>query len=253
MVLYLIGLGIDNEKDITLKGLETIKKCDKIYLENYTSKLNCSVSALERLYKKKIIPADRNLVEKKIESTILKEAKKQDVALLIIGDPFSATTHTDLLLRAKKSKIKTEIIHNTSILNAIGETGLELYKFGKTSSIPFSQKSFHPETAYDVIKNNKKIDLHTLLLLDLKPEENRFMTANEAIQCLLDIEKKRNDNVFTENTLCIGCARIGSEKKKIKFGKAIELLKFDFGKEVHCLIVPAKLHFIEKEALQQWK
>jgi diphthine synthase len=33
MVLYLIGLGLCNEKDITVKGLEYIKQSDYIYLD----------------------------------------------------------------------------------------------------------------------------------------------------------------------------------------------------------------------------
>ena len=37
MVLYLIGLGLGNEKDITIKGYEAIKKSSKVYLESYTS------------------------------------------------------------------------------------------------------------------------------------------------------------------------------------------------------------------------
>ena len=36
-MLYIIGLGLCDEKDITLKGLEAIKKSKKIYLEHYTS------------------------------------------------------------------------------------------------------------------------------------------------------------------------------------------------------------------------
>lgn len=36
-MLYLIGLGLGDEKDITIKGLEAIGKCDIIYLEHYTS------------------------------------------------------------------------------------------------------------------------------------------------------------------------------------------------------------------------
>lgn len=35
--LFLIGLGLGDEKDITLKGLEAIKECDYLYLEAYTS------------------------------------------------------------------------------------------------------------------------------------------------------------------------------------------------------------------------
>ena len=105
MGLNFIGIGLDNEKDITLKGLEKVKQCDFIYLESYTSKLNCSTEDLEKLYGKKIIIADRTLVEQKAEETILKNAKTSEVAFLVIGDIFGATTHTDLMLRAKKGTI----------------------------------------------------------------------------------------------------------------------------------------------------
>jgi diphthine synthase len=37
--LTFIGLGLYDEKDISLKGLEEIKKCDKVYAEFYTAKL----------------------------------------------------------------------------------------------------------------------------------------------------------------------------------------------------------------------
>ena len=70
MTLNLIGLGLNDEKDITLKGLELVKKADFVYLENYTSKLNCNLSYLEKLYGKKIILADRKLVEMDAEKTI---------------------------------------------------------------------------------------------------------------------------------------------------------------------------------------
>ncbi|MBS3121655.1 diphthine synthase [Candidatus Woesearchaeota archaeon] len=260
-MLYLIGLGLGDEKDITLKGLEIIKKCDLIYLENYTSKLQCSVKELEKLYEKKIILANREDVEgddEKGKNQILKSAKTKDVALLVIGDPMSATTHVDLLLRCKKLGIKIEVIHNASIINAVGIVGLELYKYGKTTSIPFPEKNFQPETAYDVIKMNKKNGLHTLCLLDLRPLENKFMSVNDAIKILLDIGEKRKAKgtektpIFTKNTFCIGCARIGSDNL-IKAGKAEKLLKENFGAPSHCLIVPAKMHFVEEDALKMWK
>src|SRR3989344_7537979 len=111
MTLYFIGIGLNDEKDISLKGLELVKKADFVYLENYTSKLNCNLNYLEELYGKKIILADRKLVEMDAEKTILKQAKDQEVAFLVVGDVFSATTHMDLYLRAKKLGIKTRIIH----------------------------------------------------------------------------------------------------------------------------------------------
>ena len=101
IVYNLIGIGLRDEKDISLNGLETVKKSDVVYLENYTSKLDCSVKDLEKLYGKKIILADRELVEQKAEEAILKNAQTKNVAFLVIGDVFGATTHVDLMLRAK--------------------------------------------------------------------------------------------------------------------------------------------------------
>lgn len=267
MALYMIGIGLADEKDITVKGLEIVKKSSKIFLEFYTSRLLCPIEKLEELYGKKIILADRNLVEKDAEK-IVDPAKNEDVAFLVIGDPMGATTHTDLMLRAKENDVKVEVIPNASILTAIGIVGLELYKYGKTTSIVFPQENWKVEAHYDVIKENQKSGLHTLCLLDIKIkeqskenmkadkavyEEPRFMTVNEGIQSLLDIESERKEGIFTEDTLCIGCARLGSSDPTIIAGKAKELLKADFGGPLHSLIVPGKLHFMEEDALKLWK
>jgi diphthine synthase len=251
MTLYFIGIGLSDEKDITLKGLDLVKASDVVYLENYTSVLSVPLEKLEQLYDKKIILADRETVEKNPEESILKDAKEKNVSFLIVGDPFAATTHVDLLNRAKKLEIKTKIVHNASVLTAIAATGLQLYKFGKTTSLPFASKGFEPETHYDVLRDNQDSDLHTLILLDLKPKQKLFMTINEAIKNLLEIETKRSENIFDKDTFCIGCANLGSENQVIKSGKASELLDFNFGNGLQCLIIPGELHFVEQEAVQQ--
>ena len=38
-MLYIIGLGLADEKDITVKGLEIVRKADRVYLEAYTAVL----------------------------------------------------------------------------------------------------------------------------------------------------------------------------------------------------------------------
>ena len=128
MALYLIGLGLENEKNISLKGLEKIKSSKKIYLENFTSKLQCSIKDLEKLYEKKIILASRNFIEGKSKE-IIERARKENISILIPGDVFSATTHIAIFHEAKKNKVPVEVVNNSSILTAIGITGLELYKF----------------------------------------------------------------------------------------------------------------------------
>ncbi len=249
MTLYMIGIGLNDEKDISVNGLEAVKKCSFVYLESYTSKLQVLPKKLEKFYGKKIIPANRELVESRSEE-ITDKAKDKDVAFLVVGDVFGATTHTELYLRAKEKGTTVKVINNASIINAIGITGLELYKFGKTTSVPYPEPNFKPQTAYDAIKGNQEIGLHTLVLLDIKPEKN--MTVNEAINILLGIEKERKEGIFTDETMILGCARIGGDCM-IRYGKASELEKVDFGAPLHCIIVPGKLHFVEEEALNMWK
>lgn len=249
MTLYLIGIGLSTEKDITVKGLEIIKKCDKVYLENYTSLLQCSLSDLESFYGKKIILADRATSEQKDEE-IVKEAKTADVAFLVIGDPFSATTHIELFKLAKEKKVPVEVIHNASVLTAVGITGLQLYKFGRATSIPFPEDHPQLETPYTVLKENQQIGLHTLFLLDLKPDQQKFMTVNQALEVLETIEARKKENIIQKNLLVIGCARLGSEDAVIKAGPLEEIKNHNFGKPPHCLIIPGKMHFMEEEVVR---
>ncbi len=251
MALHIIGLGLFDEEDITLKGIDAVRRCERVFLENYTAVLSSRKEDLEKLYGKKIELAGREMVESHF-GEIIDIAKSKDVALLVVGDALSATTHSEILLDARKKGVSVRIIHNASVFTAVAETGLQLYKFGRTTSIPFPARNFHPENFYDVLKENKDAGAHTLLLLDLKPSENRFMTVDEAIRILFDIEHKRKEGVFTESTMCVGCARLGGDSA-IKYGTAKELLSSDLGAPMHCLIVPGKLHFAEEEMLLSFK
>ena len=271
MVLYLIGLGVCNEKDITVRGLEYIKQSDYIYMEYYTSILGIDSSKLEEYYGKKIILADREMIEIGFDKEILEKAKTSKVSLLVVGDPFSATTHIDLYLRCIHEGVKVEVVNNASILNSIGITGLSLYRFGETVSIPFFTEKWRPYSFYDKICRNYNNDLHTLILLDIKvkeiSEENlakgkkiyekpRFMTVNQALEELLEASEKseniiENKGLITEENLCYGVARIGSESQIVKAGKIKDIIKFDFGKPLHSVVICAKtLSSIEKEVVE---
>ncbi|KYM97077.1 Diphthine synthase [Cyphomyrmex costatus] len=104
-MFYVIGLGLGDAKDVTVKGLEIIKKCDRVYLESYTSVLTVQQEILEEFYERSLIAADRELVENNADE-ILPKKEDEDVAFLVVGDPFGATTHTDLVLRAKEKNIE---------------------------------------------------------------------------------------------------------------------------------------------------
>jgi diphthine methyl ester synthase len=267
MTLYMIGLGLGNFQDITLKGLAAVRNSKQIFLESYTSIYGSTKKDLEEFFEKEITLADRNLVESHADK-ILEHAKLENVAFLVIGDVFGATTHTDLFLRAKEKNIDVVVINNTSIINAVSITGLELYRFGRTASIVFDDDDWLPATPYEIIAENKKLGLHTLCLLDIKtaepskenlrkgidePEPARFLTINHALEILRKIENDKKEKVISEDTIVVGVARLGSENQLIKAGKLKDVIKFDFGEPLHSLIMPGKLHDIEKEMLELWK
>ncbi|KAF2898688.1 hypothetical protein ILUMI_07489 [Ignelater luminosus] len=271
-MFYLIGLGLGDSKDVTVKGLEIIKKCSRVYLESYTSILSCGLEKLEEFYGRKLIVADRDLVEQGADD-ILEGANDEDVALLVVGDPFGATTHTDLILRAKEKNITYQVVHNASILNAVGCCGLQLYSFGETVSIPYWTEDWKPDSFYDKILSNYNRNLHTLCLLDIKVKEPtlesltrkkkeylppRFMSVSEASSQLVDIINKRGfqteSQELTGESLCIGMARVGSETQAITACSLKSMVHIDLGKPLHSLIIPApSLHPLESEYLEQFR
>jgi len=249
MALFIIGIGLNDEKDITLRGLELVKQADKVYLETYTSIMQVSIDRLSEFYGKKVIPADRNLVENEAEKLIT-PAVAGNVALLIPGDPLGATTHRDIISRAQQAGVQVFTVHNASIITAVAETGLFLYKFGKTASIPFSQPGFSPESFFDVYLDNKNINAHTLMLLDLKPP--KYMTANEALVRLVGIATKRGIARF-EETKAVVCCRLGTPGAAVFYGAISSLFQKNFGTGPHCVILPGPLHFVEEDALKSFQ
>lgn len=106
------------------------------------------------------------MVETEVDE-ILAGSEDTDIALLVVGDPFGATTHTDIILRAIQKGIKYQVVHNASIMNAVGCCGLQLYSFGETVSIPYWMDGWEPDSFYDKIVANYEHKLHTLCLLGL--------------------------------------------------------------------------------------
>lgn len=268
-MLYFIGLGLGDAKDITVKGLEIVKAAKRVYLEHYTSILSCGKDELEAFYgRNDLILANRDMVEIEADQ-ILDGAEDENVAFLVVGDPFGATTHSDLMLRAKERNIAVKVIHNASIMNAIGCCGLQLYCFGETVSIPFWTDSWTPSSFYDKIEANLERDMHTLCLLDIKVAERtvenmmknrnifeppRFMSVSQAIEQLLKIKENiKKSGKINEDTLAIGVARIGHDDQKLVSGKLKDLLTVDMGPPLHSLVIPGKMHEIEQNAIDYLK
>ena len=248
--LTFIGLGLYDEKDISLKAINEIKNCDKVFAEFYTAKLTgTDISKIEKTIGKKIIVLSREETEK--GDTIINSAIKENVVFLICGDSMTATTHVDLRIRAIKKGIKTQIIHNGSIITAVPALlGLQNYKFGRTTTIAYPEKDYFPTSPYEIIKDNLKIGLHTLILLDIQAENNRYMTANEGMDLLLKMEDKHKKGIIKKDTVICVVARAGSSEPYIAANTIENLIKRDFGPPLHSLVFLGKLHFMELEALE---
>ncbi len=244
-MLYLIGCGLGDVKDLTLNGINALNNCDFIYIENYTSLVGFSISDLKNILDNKdkhIEVVDRTFVE--TADKLLTDSKNKNTALLIKGDVFSATTHVDLFLRAKAENIPIKVLHNSSILTAIGDTGLSLYKFGRVASIPFNNKNVN--SPFDIYLMNKSCHMHTLFVLDLDPINNKFMNFKEGLLYL----NEHSDGSINFDTYVIICASLGTNKAVIKYGKIEELLKIEIDIYPQCLIIPSELHFMEEEMLK---
>ncbi|KAI6046299.1 Diphthine synthase [Pisolithus marmoratus] len=268
--LYIIGLGLCDEKDITVRGLEAVKSSSRVYLEAYTSILLVNKERLEEFYGKDIIVADRDMVETQAEE-ILRGADTQDVSLLVVGDPFGATTHIDIVLRARSSGIPVRVIHKASIVNAVSACGLQLYNFGQTVSLVYFTDTWKPGSFYDRIRENRGLGLHTLVLLDIKVKEQieenlarcgkiyeppRYMSIPQAVSQLIEIESLRAENVVSpKTTLAIALSCVGSDvgtgndQQRIVCGTLEQLSEQPletFGEPLHSLVIVGnRLHRME--------
>lgn len=268
MVLYIIGLGLHDEKDVTVRGLELIKSSSKVFLEAYTSILSIGKERLEAFYgRDDIVVADRDFVECHAEEIYL-PAKDSNVAFLVVGDPVCATTHSDIMIRAREAGAAVEVVHNASAMGAVGCCGLQLYNFGQTVSIPYFDENWRPTSFYPKIKYNRQGGMHTLCLLDIKVKEPdfeamkrgkivylppRFMTVNKASDQLIEAEETRAGGAYIPNkTLCVGLARLGQPDQCIIAGTLEELKEEDFGAPLHCLIICGEVHDMELEALKPY-
>jgi diphthine synthase len=232
-----LGLNVDG---ISVYGMEILKRCKRVYLENYTVDFPYSSGELENFLEKKIIPADRTLVE---GLSIVDEASKIDVALLVYGSPLTATTHITLVDECKKSGIRCKVINNASILDGIASTGLQLYKFGKIASMPAWKKNFEPDSFMEIVKQNQSIDAHSLILCDIGLE---FQDAMKQLEIA-----RKNQGVKIKKMLL--CQAIGTKRQKIAYGEMSELKKDKGVQNPFCLIIPGNLHFLEKEFLENFR
>jgi len=228
-MIYLVGLGLDN-REVTEKGLEAIRDAEKVFAEFYTNTETINLKELEEKTGSEIQKLSRKEVEQ--EDKIIEEAEDSDVAFLVSGDALTATTHYDIKHRAEEKEIKTEVVHAPSIFTSIAETGLNVYKFGRTVTLPENGK---PKSIIKHIEKNDEIGLHSLILLDINLE------ADNAAKKILEMKPE-----FSEReTIILETANL--ENQNITKMKLENVENSEFGKPPHCLILPGEKSHKEEE------
>lgn len=249
-MLNIIGLGLRGTSSITLESLEVMKNCEKVYFETYTSvSPDFTQSDLEKVLGKEISPADRDFIES--GSKLLDEAVSKDVCLLVTGDPLSATTHNQIRLEAGERSIEVRIFENSSIINVIpGILGLMHYRFGPPVSIPFVSRNFFPLSVYDKIEKNISMDLHTLLLLDLK--DGRTMPVQDALSVLEELERRRKKGILeSDRDICVAIA-VSQPGQRIIFGTFGSVKKSGVEGNPAALVIPSTLNDSEETFLNHF-
>ena len=252
--LTMIGLGISDERGISIEGLERLKGADAAYAEFFTSILTeGSMERLEALCGRRIEVLDRKRVED--EDRVLSSLREhKEVCFLTAGDPLAATTHQEIRLRSLKAGHRVDIVHSASIYTAAaGAAGLQHYKFGRTITIPFPEGDYLPTSPLEIILENRERRLHTLCLLDIQADKGRYMTCRDACSVILRMAGKLGTEMIDPTTMVVGIARAGRPDVGIACGSMGDLMGVDMGDPPHCLIVPGKLHFMEEEMLDLFR
>ena len=247
-MLWFVGLGISGLKSMPNQALDILSKADIVYLEQFTSPMRKSeIEEIKKATKAELKIAKRWLVEDGKE--ILENAAKNNVILLVYGDPYIATTHSELRTRAIEAKIQTHSIHaSSSLTSSIGECGLHFYKIGRIATIMSDEKSW--STPYYITYKNIIEGNHTVLLLEYNQDRDFFLDPKDALEGLLQTEKGQRRNVISQTTYVIIASRIGLDDQNITAGKISNLSKMDFGRPPHTIIIPGRLHFTESDALK---
>jgi len=241
-MLTFVGLGLYDERDVTLKGRDAIADADAAYAEFYTSVLPAApVEDLEEFHGTRIEVLDRDEVES--GTRVVEEATENNVVFLVGGDPMVSTTHADLRLRALERGVETRVVHAPSASTAVcGATGLQNYRFGASTTLPFDDHDgWEPDSPFERVAENLERDLHTLVYLDIS-DDGRYMRASTAA------ERLAGSDVDAE--LAVGVARLGSDDVHVYAGTPEEVAEHDFGSPLHLLVVPASLHPVEEESLR---
>jgi diphthine synthase len=245
--LYLVGLGL-SAGNITVEALDLIKKVDSIFLETYTSKAPGDlINRIMEIRSDTRSVTRRDLEDREGEALINELSKGHDVALLVIGDPMIATTHAALAVTVKRRGFNVRVVNSVSIVCALlNQLGLSPYKLGLMATITYPRMGVLSMRAYDVLLDNLRRGLHTILLLDIR-DDGGFMDVKDAANILIRMENNRGLGVINEKLLVIYAARIGWEDQEI-VGSTIKAVP-NLGDPPHTIVIPGILNPVEIDYL----
>jgi diphthine synthase len=251
-MLFVIGLGL-SFRDISLRAMDAARKADELLLEPYTSFLpEGYVEFMEAETGKKAVRLARQDLEDNVKSTLV-AAKDRDVALLVPGDPLVATTHHLVINTARRMGIGVEVFHSASAFTAaIGESGLDIYKFGPTVTVPFWFENYRPSSFLEVIRRNLDNDEHTLVLLDIDQKAHRPMALAEAVAILRAAEAEQRRGVIRDDLKVVVLANAGREGQEVRYvslGRMADEIGESLSGKAVALVVPARMSFAEEENL----
>jgi diphthine synthase len=231
-MLYIIGLGLD-DNEITLKGLNALKDVDRAFAEFYTNTETMDLEKLEKESGTDIEKLSREDVEQK--DVILDTARDEDVAFLVSGDPLTATTHYEIKNRAVKNNIDVKVVHAPSIFTSIAETGLSVYRFGRTVTLPSDHA---PKSIGEFIEKNDSIGLHTLVLFDID------LPADRAAENLIEID----ENLAEREVVLL--ERANADDQNVSVSELEKVENLDLGDTPHCLIIVGEKTHMEDEFIE---
>ena len=275
--LILIGMGPGGVSGMTVAAVDAAKNADYRRYEAYTAlwsdedlaELESEIGDIQRVM--------RPEVEDPVE--LLQLAKNETVALLVVGDPFQATTHVDLQLQAREAGVECTVIHGISITGLVtGSIGLSNYRFGRQTTLTYPYGGWIATSPLEVIALNRIQGLHTLALLDLDPTgegtggqipmqptdaANSMFLMAEKLSDFIDempddtnLEKLKTDACKAiceniSNLMVVLCTDMGTSDQNITYLPLSELSGAETGR-LHCLVIPAEPGDVELSALNRW-
>ncbi len=244
MALHIVGIGLVPQ-DITVRGIETAKACTRVFLDGYTSVQ--VEDGLVSLLKEDIETLDRDTIE---SDQLIEMARDEEVCLLVPGDGMTATTHLTLVMDCEEKGVDVDVVPGISIATVVpGMLGLQWYKFGRSTTVPFPQEGYAPDSPYQAIRSNLETGLHTLVLLDIRPDG--LMTASEGLQQLLDMAAKAG-GTFGPGTIVAAVSRAGALDQIAVAGSLENVIAAELGDPPHTVVIPGDLHFMEEDALKRF-